>query len=463
MPVRRAVQTLLAVFVLAASFFSVRVVSNFPLPSRTDGLALDLPSLRDEIGIKYNVNTTERPLVLDQSDHFIDKHKEMSVAPANETNATRIPSSTQATHAGSEALKHKPQSTSTSNLLNYGFNASAMHICTNQDGETVSLPAHFPRFVVFGAQKGGTTALTEILKHHPNVMANRLAPREPHYFDFYVTKRDLPYRDPAFLCSTRERYIRDYFELDNYLRLSQNRTIFAFEKTPSYIRYVGAAYRMYQVLGRSIKLIAVLRNPVERSYSNYKMEHVRGYPMDTSFDALIQHEIEALRQAGLTQAPPLFANSTNSSDNYSFHTLNLTFQERRTIVQNSKTPQKGRLRKMKDNSIYTGMYATQLSEWLQYYELGVDVMVIATDRMSTDLDNVLRQVQEFLGLPVMEFPKSVTSKDYNPLTPFRGIRNVDKQVDRPSNETIEYLKRFYKPYNDELADLLGESWRGIWD
>ena len=349
--------------------------------------------------------------------------------------------------------------------LTNSFNTSGVHHCINSDGQNLTLPDQLPRFIVFGTQKGGTTALTEILKHHPKVMANKLAPREPHYFDFYVTKREEPFLDPAFLCSTRERYIRDYFDLDAYQRASKHGPVFAFEKTPSYIRYVGTARRIYQTLGRSIKLIAVLRNPVERSYSSYKMEYLRGFPLDTSFDELIQNEIEALRQAGLINAPPVndYGVASRYNASFSFDPIhNLSHAERRTIVANTKTPQQGRLKKMKDNTIYTGMYATQLSEWLQYYELGVDVLVIASERMRAHLDLVLREVQEFLELPLEEFHESVTSKDYNPLE-FRGVQTLGKQVDRPSKQTLSYLKEFFRPYNDELADLLGEEWRRIWE
>ncbi|GKY91438.1 hypothetical protein MPSEU_000116100 [Mayamaea pseudoterrestris] len=341
-------------------------------------------------------------------------------------------------------------------------------------GENVSIPSQFPRFIVIGAQKGGTTALTEILKRHPNVMANRLAPKEPHFFDFYVTKQDEPYSDPAFLCGTRQRYLREYFNLNLYQRLSKSRPIMAFEKTPSYIRYVGTAYRVYQTLGRSVKLIAVLRNPVERAYSSYKMEHERGVPMDESFDVLIRKEIEALRSAGLTKAPLMkdFDEQllNHEYDSYSFAPVgSMTFAQRREIVQNTTTPQKGRLRKMKDNTIYAGMYATQLSEWLQYYTLGVDLMVIQSERMTKSqahLLDVLTEVQEFLGLPVVEFSTSVVTKVYSPVPAvpsLRGLSVAGKEVDRLSDRTSTYLKAFYKSYNSELADLLGEDWRGVWD
>ena len=354
---------------------------------------------------------------------------------------------------------------------------SRIHHCVNEQGENVSMPAHFPAFIIFGAQKGGTTALSGMLKHHPNVMSVKRGKREPHFFDFHVTKNNAKFIDPAFLCHTRQRYLQEYFNINDYnRRVSRNTTIFAFEKTPSYIRYVGTAYRTFQTMKHDIKVIAVLRNPVERSYSSYKMEHLRHQPLAESFDSLVAAEVEALRTVGLSLAHPLpFANATASTNIrflpaeslYSFAPVNLTFAERRSIVHTSKTPQKGKMKKMKDNSLYAGMYATQLSEWLQYYTLHEHMMVIRSEELQSQPRQVLQRVQEFLGLPYYEFPVHVMETEYNPIVSPRQqqttLQRPQIRVDRPSPATEEYMKQFYRPYNDDLANLLGEEWRGVWD
>jgi hypothetical protein len=238
---------------------------------------------------------------------------------------------------------------------------------------------------------------------------------------------------------------------------------------------------MHQVLGDDVKVIAVLRHPVERSYSHYKMETQRNVHMAESYDKLVNAEVEALRKAGLTSAMPLqefnaaaavaFQNNNNNNTHeetqrYTFqlHRIPRDFSARRRIVAQSATPRQYKEKPMKDSSLYTGMYATQLDEWMQYYPLNKSLLVVRSEELSSNASAVLARVQAFLGVPMEEFHNDVTDSNYNPLKGGRGWREgAAMQVDRPSNETLLYLRRFYEPHNQELADLLGEDWRNVWD
>ncbi|XP_029108137.1 heparan sulfate glucosamine 3-O-sulfotransferase 4-like isoform X2 [Scleropages formosus] len=101
-----------------------------------------------------------------------------------------------------------------------------------------------PQAIIIGVKKGGTRALLEALRIHPDV---RAVGNEPHFFDRNYDKGLDWYRD--LMPST----------LDSQITM---------EKTPSYFVTSSAPKRIYS-MARDIKLIIVVRNPVTRAISDY--------------------------------------------------------------------------------------------------------------------------------------------------------------------------------------------------
>ncbi|XP_076120888.1 heparan sulfate glucosamine 3-O-sulfotransferase 4 [Alosa pseudoharengus] len=101
-----------------------------------------------------------------------------------------------------------------------------------------------PQAIIIGVKKGGTRALLEALRVHPDV---RAVGNEPHFFDRNYEKGLDWYRD--LMPST----------LDGQLTM---------EKTPSYFVTSNAPKRIYS-MAKDIKLIIVVRNPVTRAISDY--------------------------------------------------------------------------------------------------------------------------------------------------------------------------------------------------
>ncbi|XP_028669671.1 heparan sulfate glucosamine 3-O-sulfotransferase 6-like [Erpetoichthys calabaricus] len=102
----------------------------------------------------------------------------------------------------------------------------------------------FPQAIIIGVKKGGTRALLEFLRIHPDV---RAVGAEAHFFDRFYDKG-----------------------LDWYRNLMP-RTLdgqITMEKTPSYFVTKEAPQRIFR-MSRSTKLIVVVRNPVTRAVSDY--------------------------------------------------------------------------------------------------------------------------------------------------------------------------------------------------
>ncbi|XP_066444203.1 heparan sulfate glucosamine 3-O-sulfotransferase 3A1-like [Eleutherodactylus coqui] len=108
----------------------------------------------------------------------------------------------------------------------------------------MTLSKRLPQSIIIGVKKGGTRALLEFLRVHPDV---RAAGAEPHYFDRHY-----------------ERGLRWYREL-------MPRTLdgqITMEKTPSYFVTKEAPARI-AAMSKDAKLIVVVRDPVTRVISDY--------------------------------------------------------------------------------------------------------------------------------------------------------------------------------------------------
>jgi hypothetical protein len=119
-----------------------------------------------------------------------------------------------------------------------------------------------PNLVVIGAAKCGTTALYQNLRQHPQIYMSPV--KEPRFFAF--EKGDLNFRGPG----DAELHRSSIIDLEDYQALFREA---AGEKaigeaSPVYLCAPKTAARM-QALVPDVRLIAILRHPVERAYSHY--------------------------------------------------------------------------------------------------------------------------------------------------------------------------------------------------
>ncbi|HEU6447548.1 MAG TPA: sulfotransferase domain-containing protein [Verrucomicrobiae bacterium] len=107
-------------------------------------------------------------------------------------------------------------------------------------------------FIIIGTQKGGTTALDAYLRQHPEIGMSDI--KEVHFF---CTEKFFRFgRKPYALYHEHFKHVLDRKVLG--------------EATPLYMYWKPAPKRIWEY-NPQIKLIAVLRNPVERAYSAWNM------------------------------------------------------------------------------------------------------------------------------------------------------------------------------------------------
>ena len=112
-----------------------------------------------------------------------------------------------------------------------------------------------PNFFCIGAQKCGTTSLFNLLVEHEDIFLPSV--KEDHFFD------------------VDERFNKglDWY-LDQYFKDANNEKIVG-SITPDYLFFNKCPKRIFNLLGKDIKLIIILRNPVDRAYSHYLMSKRR--------------------------------------------------------------------------------------------------------------------------------------------------------------------------------------------
>lgn len=131
-----------------------------------------------------------------------------------------------------------------------------------------------PNFLIIGAQKGGTTWLRSMLRQHPDVFMPRA---EVHYFN------------------SKKNYPKGRAWYESHFRGVRGQTAVG-EKTPGYLKVQpGHGHdtpEKIHALLPDVKMLAVLRNPVDRLLSGLNHHTVRGeFHPDTSIDTIIEKQI----------------------------------------------------------------------------------------------------------------------------------------------------------------------------
>lgn len=125
-----------------------------------------------------------------------------------------------------------------------------------------------PSFICIGAQKAGTTSLQDILQQHPDIYLSPI--KEIKYF----------HRD--------EHYSKGIEWYSQHFKEALPHQIIG-DITPDYILYQCAAKRIFDDLGKDVKIIVLLRNPVDRAFSQFNFHQAMKVEDETSFKKIIKN------------------------------------------------------------------------------------------------------------------------------------------------------------------------------
>jgi hypothetical protein len=329
---------------------------------------------------------------------------------------------------------------------------------------TLSFPLA-PNLIIIGAQKAGTSALAEFLATHPQMEPpSPLSSRnfEAHFMDWtiplnqqsreeQIKKERLDNEDELFC-----RYRSEYSHMWNDTKLLSDPTKVSFEKTPSYL---FLAYAIPDILIRVCpwkpKLLAILRNPVDRAWSQFNMDKrmkSKFMRKNDTFERILEREIDALRRNGLSFAPTTIEAGVNRTDprfhlpNHSATTTTIQQHQDQIDIAHQRVFRKVFL----SNYLQRGMYAVQLTRWKQVF--GNDLMVVNYDDLfGPHAQRCVNSILRFVGVEEWKLPHE-----------FGTHWSRNNYRSKISNTTRDYLESFFRPHNEQLSTLLGERWTGVW-
>lgn len=131
-------------------------------------------------------------------------------------------------------------------------------------------------FIIVGTQRGGTTSLSLNISKHPDIYINKNkdpSESEIHFFDINWKKGINWYKKET--------------------KIEKNKNKVVGEKTPS-LMYLDFTHPYIQSVNPFIKLIIILRNPVERAYSNWKLNKENDMEA-LSFSKAVAFELKNLK------------------------------------------------------------------------------------------------------------------------------------------------------------------------
>lgn len=259
-----------------------------------------------------------------------------------------------------------------------------------------------PDFILFGAAKSGTTSLYDWLAQHPLVEPCTTSDvrfgntKEVRFFDYNWYRGSDWYRSHFPLDEARREFAAEH-----------GRPFLTGEGSPTYISNLWAPGRVRELLPE-VKLIAVLRNPVDRAYSHFQFSRRDGAEECELFEEAVAREEERLRPEWKRIADDPRYNSWNFG--------------RWSYLARSR-------------------YAEQVERWLALFPRE-QLLFLKAEDMFAEPQRALDTACDFLGLPRHRLAAA-------------DRLNVSPRYDSLPPAVRERLVEYFRPHNERLYELLG--------
>jgi hypothetical protein len=258
-----------------------------------------------------------------------------------------------------------------------------------------------PSFLVIGAQRAGTTSLFQSLRRHPDITGPASLDesvtwgKELHFFD-EKSWRGIDWYRSFFPTSAKQRLVR-----------LLGRDLLAGEATPYYMFHPAVPERVAAALPE-VRLIALLRDPIERAYSHYQLMRRTGREKLSFEDALAAEEKRLAGERERLLSDPHFRGHHHRHRAY----------------------------------VGRSLYSDQLERWLAFFPREQLLVVRAEDFLARPSD-IYAETLAFLGVRPWQ------PDDFEPRN-----RKSYAPIDPALRARLE--ERFAEP-NERLARLLGRD------
>lgn len=292
--------------------------------------------------------------------------------------------------------------------------------------------------MLIGAAKSGTTSFSSYLPQHPQVKG--CVPKEPNFWSWHS-------------CS-REQY-QQLFPAVGQSSEGDGRPQIGGEYSTSYLLHPLAPRRVAARLP-GVKIIVLLRNPVDRAYSHYIMAQRNGAEPDCSFEDIVDKEIAesagvlAAHERGYLDSNFRTAAHRSLPDgrplSVAAHTSNFEYYPLSTEAD--------LLRYYVTSYVFRSIYCDQLRRWLQLFPIE-QIKIIESSTLLHQRAEVMRDVAQFLELAPNDFSDTQMGHTWGGGA---NTHNTPGDYQAMNASVRTRLTAFFKPYNSELFRLIGEEY-----
>lgn len=234
-----------------------------------------------------------------------------------------------------------------------------------------NLTAALPDFLIVGAWKAGTSSLYSMLNQHSRIYLH--PKKELHFFDV-----DRDYEDGV-------NFYASYFRDTGTAKAVG-------EATPAYLFDPAVPGRIVETLGREVKIIAMLRNPVDRAFSQYRMLVNRGLEKRTP-DEIFTFCIKRFQSQGIT------------------------FEKEASYLDR-------------------GLYSRQIENYFRVFPRKQVRLFLFEDDFLKDPESMIREIQDFLEVDFENLNTTISETVANRI----NNEKVDQLPDTP-NPVNQFLKK----------------------
>lgn len=249
-----------------------------------------------------------------------------------------------------------------------------------------------PDFVVIGAQKSGTTSMYAYLVQHPQI--HECYKKELHYFDTYIHRGNLFYRS--------------FFPLKSKVKAGD----ICGEASTGYLLHPKVPQRI-KAFNPNAKVIALLRDPVDRAISSYHHQIRKGTETHSMQEAFAIEE-ERLKE----------------------HWQKVLNEKGEDVKKSSKQVRQFSYKKR-------GMYLEQLKPYFEAFPRE-NIYIEYSENFFREPERILKEIFRFLGLDDSFVPADLAPKNV------KAYADADQAI-------IDELKELYSVPNKELESFLGRK------
>jgi hypothetical protein len=215
-----------------------------------------------------------------------------------------------------------------------------------------------------------------------------------------------------------------------------------------------APRRIYAALPEA-KIILMLRNPVDRAYSHYRMSELRGFEPDCSFEEIVRREIEEApilmesHQRCFLDPKGNIASCMKSPDGKPIRIAS----HREGGASHELTSPRALRNYYFKSYVFRSLYHDQVKRWMATFPAD-QLLIMQSERFFEDPPLHMAKAATFLGLAGFDFASSPRlQKIWG-----GGVSHSLKKAEdyREMNpETRLLLESFFRPWNEKLSELTG--------